>query len=108
VVVSAKAVIELRDVIRVWIEFRAPRKGELTWPVPERCSPEEALEHVLVGRGAWSAGEAGFGYRAFRDMPEFEIEDEVEGLRVRNIVVHVDYVCTEPALNNALLHIKPL
>lgn len=30
---SAKAVIEIRDVIRVWIEFRAPKKGELTWTV---------------------------------------------------------------------------
>jgi hypothetical protein len=110
--VSGKAVVELRDVIHVWIEFRAPKKGELTWAVPADASPEEALEHVIVGRDVWSAGEAGFGYRAFRDVtPEFEIEgmdEDLCDLRVRNIVVHVDYVRSEPALSNVIPHIKLL
>ncbi len=106
---SGNAIVEIRDVIHVWIEFRAPKKGELTWAVPDCCLPEEALEHVLVGRDIWTVGEAGFGYRAFRDVtPEFEIEDEAEDLRVRNIVVHVDFVRTEPQLNNVLPHIKLL
>ncbi len=106
---SAKAAIEIRDVIHVWIEFRAPKKGELTWSVPDCCSPEEALEHVLVGRDVWSSGEAGFGYRAFRDVtPEFEVEDDEEGLRVRNVVVHVEHVRTEPRLNNVIPHVKLL
>lgn len=106
---SQKALVEIRDVIHVWIEFRAPKKGELTWSVPDCLSPEEALEHVLVGRDVWSSGEAGFGYHAFRDVtPEFEVEgDDVEDLRVRNIVVHVDYVRTEPPLNN-IPHVKLL
>lgn len=107
---SAKAAIEIRDVISVWVEFRAPKKGELCWAVPDCCSPAEALEHVLVGRDVWSAGEAGFGYRAPRnDTPEFEFEhaDDVM-LRTRNIVVHVDYVRTEPALNNVTQHVKLL
>jgi len=107
--VSAKALIEIRDVIQVWIEFRAPKKGELTWSVPDCASPEEALEHVLVGRDVWSSGEAGFGYRAHREhTPEFEVEDADEDLRVRNIVVHVDYVRTEPQLNNVIPHVKLL
>jgi hypothetical protein len=104
--VSAKALIEIRDVINVWIEFRAPKKGELMWCVPDCLTPAEALEHVLVGRDVWS-GEAGFGYRARHDQPEFEIEGG-EDLRLRNIVVHVDYVRTEPRLNNAASHIKLL
>lgn len=103
---SAKATIEFRDVIHVWIEFRAPKKGELTWAVPADASPAEALEHVLVGRDMWSAGEAGFGYRAPRDVtPEFE--DECE-FRYRNIVVHVEHVRTEPTLNNVIPYIKLL
>jgi hypothetical protein len=106
---SAKAAIEIHDVIHVWIELRAPKKGELAWSVPDCCSPAEALEHVLVGRDVWSAGEAGFGYRAFRDVtPEFEVEDEVEDLRVRNIVVHVDHVRTEPQLSNVIRYVKLL
>jgi len=103
---SARALIEFRDVIRVWIELRAPKKGELTWSVPADASPEEALEHVLVGRDVWTAGEAGFGYRAFRDnTPEFEDADED---RCRNIVVHVEWMRAEPALNNVIPHIKLL
>jgi hypothetical protein len=107
VVVSAKALVELRDVIRVWIEMRAPKKGELTWAVPVEATPEEALDHVIAGRDDWSAGEAGFGYRAFRDVtPEFEEEDK--DLHLRNIVVHVDYVRTEPDPHNVFPHIKLL
>ena len=106
---SAKAAIEIRDVINVWIEFRAPKKGELTWSVPADASLEEALEHVLVGRDVWSAGEAGFGYRAFRDQtPEFEVDDADEDLRSRNIVVHVEYVRSEPNLRNVIPFIKLL
>lgn len=106
---SAKALVEVRDTLRVWIEFRAPKKGELTWAVPDSSSPEEALEHVLVGRDVWSSGEAGFGYRTFRDVtPEFEVEDEAEDLRVRNIVVHVDHVRTEPPISNVISHVKLL
>ena len=105
---SGNALIEIRDVIRVWIEFRAPKKGELTWAVPDCLTPEEALEHVLVGRDVWSSGEAGFGWRTRRDLPEFEIADEDEDLRFRHIVVHVDYVRTEPRLNNVIPHVKLL
>lgn len=106
---SGKALIELRDTIHVWIEFRAPQKGELTWAVPDRCSPEEALEHVVCGRDNWTSGEAGFGYRARRDVtPEFETDDAEEDLRVRNIVVHVEHVRTEPKLSNVIPYIKLL
>lgn len=106
---SVKALIELRDTIRVWIEFRAPKKGELTWAVPDCCSPEEALEHVVCGRDDWAGGEAGFGYRARRDVtPEFEFDDTEESLRMRNLVVHVEHVRTEPKLNNVIPHIKLL
>jgi len=93
---SSRALVEIHDVLRVWIELRPPRKGELTWSVPEGSTPEEALALVLRERGNWACGEAGFGCRAFRDgMPEFEDtnEDEDEG-RVRNIVVHVEHVQT--------------
>jgi hypothetical protein len=110
--VSVKASIEIRDVIHVWIEFRAPKKGELAWTVPADASPEMALEHVLVGRDVWSAGEAGFGFHASRsNTPEFEDEDEDEGydsLRTRNIVVHVEHVRIEPQLSNVIPHIKLL
>lgn len=103
---SAKATIEIRDVIHVWIEFRVPEKGELTWAVPANATPEEALEHVLVGRDVWSSGQAGFGCWATRDnAPEFE---DCDDQRSRNIVVHVEYVRTEPRLNNVIPHIKLL
>lgn len=108
---SAKAAIEIRDVIRVWIEFRAPKKGELAWAVPAEATPEEALEHMLVGRDDWTGGEAGFGYRARRDMPEFETidqDDDLGDLPTRHIVVHVEHVRTEPTLNNVIPHIKLL
>lgn len=108
---SAKALIELRDVIHVWIEFRAPKKGELMWSVPDCLTPEEALEHVVVGRDVWSSGEAGFGYRARANQPEFEMLDDdadYDDLRTRNIVVHVDHVRTEPKLNNVLPYVKLL
>ena len=106
---SAKAAIEIRDVINVWIEFRAPKKGELTWSVPADTSLEEALEHVLVGRDVWSAGEAGFGYRVCQDMPEFELLDaDDEDLPTRNIVVHVEYVRSEPNLRNVIPFVKLL
>jgi len=107
--VSTKALVEIRDVIHVWIEFRAPKKGELTWAVPDCLSPAEALEHVIVGREVWSAGEAGFGYLTRQDLPEFETERaDGEDLRVRNIVVHVDHVRSEPALSNVIPHVKLL
>lgn len=105
---SAKALIEFRDVIRVWIEFRAPKKGELTWSVPADATPAEALDHVVCGRDDWASGEAGFGYRATRDQPEFELFDEDEDLQSRNIVVHVDHVRTEPLLNNIIPNVKLL
>jgi hypothetical protein len=106
---SAKAAIEFHDVIRVWIEFRAPKKGELTWSVPEGATPEEALELVVCGRDDWASGEAGFGYRAHRVVtPEFEIEDADEDLRCRNIVVHVEHVRTEPKLNHVIPYVKLL
>ena len=108
---SAKAIIEIRDVIHVWIEFRAPKKDDLMWTVPDNLTPAEALEHVVVGRDEWGTGEAGFAYHATRDMPEFETvdDDDEEGpLRFRHIVVHVDYVRTEPQLNNVIPHIKLL
>lgn len=100
---SAKAAIEIRDVISVWIEFRAPKKGELTWSVPADATPEEALEQVLAGRDIWSAGETGFGYRAFVDMSEFD-----RLYASRNIVVHVEYVRTEPKFTNVISHIRLL
>lgn len=106
---SGNAIIEIRDVINVWIEFRAPKKGELMWSVPDCLTPAEALEHVLVGRDVWSSGEAGFGYRTSCDLPEFEVERaDDEDLRVRNIVVHVEYVRSEPPLNSVIPHIKLL
>ena len=109
---SGKALIEIRDVIQVWIELRAPKKGELTWTVPADATAEEALEHVVVGRDVWSSGEAGFGYHAFRDVtPEFEIEEideEFGPMRTRNIVVHVDYVRSEPRLSNVIPFVKLL
>lgn len=105
---SAKALVEFRDVVRVWIEFRAPKKGELTWSVPVDASPEEALAQVVGERDDLASGEAGFGCRTFRDdTPEFEVEDE-ENLSVRNIVVHVEHVGTEPQLSNILSHVKLL
>ena len=108
---NAKALIEFRDVIQVWIEFRAPKKGELTWSVPADATPEEALKHVVVGRDDWTSGECGFGYRARQDMPEFErlhTDDEDEDLPTRNIVVRVEWVRSEPSLNNVMPHIKLL
>lgn len=102
---SAKALFEFRDVIRVWIEFRAPKKGELMWSVPVEASPAEALDHVVCGRDDWSSGEAGFGYRAPADQPAFEGCDDD---RVRNIVVHVEWVRSEPRLNNVIPHVKLL
>jgi hypothetical protein len=117
---SAKALIEFHDVLRVWIEFRAPKKGELAWSVPANATPEEALDHMFCGRDDWSSGEAGFGYRVHRDMPEFEtIDQEVRDARIdegedlgdsptRNIVVHVEHVRTEPHLNNIIPHVKLL
>ena len=106
---SAKAIVEIRDVIHVLVEFRAPKKGELMWAVPANATPEEALEQVLVGRDVWSSGEAGFGYRAYRDEPEFEMLDaDDEDLPTRNIIVHVKYVRSEPSLNNIFPHVKLL
>jgi hypothetical protein len=107
--VSARASIEIRDVIRVWIEFRAPKKSELTWAVPVDAAPEEALEHVLVGRGTWPDGEGGFGYPAPFDLLEFDLFDAADPLsRSRNIVVHVEHLRTEPTLNNVIPYIKLL
>lgn len=108
---SAKAVIEIRDVVRIWIEFRAPKKGDLMWTVPDCLTPAEALEHVVVGRDTVDAGEFGFGYHAHRDMPEFETIDEGDDLgelRYRHVVVHVDHQRTEPSLSNVLPYIKLL
>ena len=51
---SAKALVEVRDTLRVWIEFRAPKKGELTWAVPDSSSPEEALEALRRDRSGIS------------------------------------------------------
>lgn len=112
---NVKALIEIRDVIHIWIEFRAPKKGELMWSVPDCLTPEEALEHVVVGRDVWTSarasGEAGFGYRACTDQPAFEMLDvdaDDADLRTRNIVVHVELVRTEPRLNNVIPYIKLL
>lgn len=112
---TIKAAIEFRDVIRVWIEFRAPKKGELTWAVPVGATPEEALEHVLVGRDSLTCrtlnGVAGFGYHTLCDLPEFEIHDAagfIDAEPTRNIVVHVDHVRSEPTLDNVIPHVRLL
>ena len=102
---STKALVELRDVIHVWIELRAPKKGELMWSVPADATLEEALDHVVCGRDVWSTGEAGYGYRAYNDQPDFEAYDDE---RLRNIVVHVDHVRTEPSPNNIIPYVKLL
>ena len=102
---TAKAAIEIRDTIRVWIEMRAPTKGELTWAVPIESTPEQALDHVMIGRDVWSAGEAGFGYH-LRDAADLDFINEELGMR--HIVVHVEHVRTEPELFNAAAHIKLL
>ena len=102
---SAQALVELRDVIHVRVELRAPKKGELMWSVPADSTIEEALDHVVCGRDVWSAGEAGYGYRARADQPEFEKFDEE---CLRNIVVHVDHVRTEPMSNNIVPYVKRL
>jgi hypothetical protein len=106
--VTVKAAIEIRDVLNVWIEFRAPKKGELSWSVPAGASPQEALEHVLVGRDEWSTGEAGFGYHAHQNMPEFDTLDGDPDFPTRNIIVHVDHVRTEPHLSNVIPLVKLL
>lgn len=102
---SAQALVELRDVIHVRVELRAPRKGELTWSVPANATIEEALDHVICGRDVWSSGEAGFGCYARVDQPEFE---ESDGEHLRNVVVHVDHVRTEPRQNNIVPFVKLL
>ena len=102
---SGKAIIEIRDVLNVWIEFRTPKKGELTWAVPIEATPAEALDHVICGRDVWSSGEAGFGFYAAFEETELHYWAEVG---MRYIVVHVDYVRSEPALSNALPHVKLL
>lgn len=108
---SAKALVEIRDVIHVLVEFRAPKKGELMWRVPEYLTPAEAVDHVVCGRDVWRVGESGFGFFASRDMPEIEVEDDDDGLgdlRYRNLVVHVEYVRTEPDPHNVLPHVRLL
>lgn len=116
---TAKATVEIRDVIHVWIEFRAPRKGELAWAVPASAGPEEALEHVIAGRDDLTrlpGGESGFGYHAPCDLPEFDlsgglIQDEpgtVPDEPSRNIVVHVEHRRTEPPFDTLLSHVRRL
>lgn len=101
-----KALIEFSDVIQVWVEMRPPKRGELAWTVPAEATPAEALDHVVCGRDVWSAGEAGFGYRATCDGAELDFLTEVG---MRNIVVHVEHVRTEPRLdNNVIPHIRLL
>ena len=91
---TAKALVEVHDVVHVWIEFRAPKMLELAWTVPADATPAEALEHLLVGRDALTEGKLGYGFIALDDLPEFsaiEYRDE-EGTHsepTRNIVVHV-------------------
>jgi hypothetical protein len=103
--VSAQALFELHDVIHVRVELRAPKKGDLMWSVPADATIEDALDHVICGRDSWPSGEAGFGYYAQADQPEFETwHDE----RLRNIVVHVDHVRTEPVSNNIVPYVKRL
>ena len=102
---SAQALVELRDVIHVRVELRAPRKGELMWSVPADSTIEQALDHVICGRDVWSSGEAGFGCYTRTDRPEFETDGDE---RLRNIVVHVDHVRTEPRPNNVVPLVKLL
>jgi hypothetical protein len=106
---SAKALFEFNDVIRVWIEFRAPKKGELMWAVPQNATLEEALDHVITGRSSWAEGEAGFGFKTYNDQPEFETLDaDDDELLSRNIVVHVEHVRSEPPLNCVIPNVKLL
>ena len=103
---SGKAIIEIRDTLKVWIEFRAPKKVELTWAVPIESTPAQALDHVICGRDVWSSGEAGFGFYAAA-CGETELDYWAE-VGMRYIVVHVDYVRSEPDLSNAFPHVKLL
>lgn len=84
------AISEVHDVLRVSVELRAPKKGELTWSVPALASADEALKIVISERDEWSAGEAGFGCRAARaQTPAFEQSCD-DGTLLRNIVVRVE------------------
>lgn len=94
---TAKAFVEVHDVVHVWIEFRAPRFLDLAWTVPADATPEEALEHVLTGRDALTEGKLGYGFIACDDLPEFgqtEFRDEsgARHMPTRNIIVHVKYI----------------
>lgn len=92
------ALVEIRDVVRVWIEFRAPRKGDLMWAVPCDATPAEALDEVLCGRDDHRAGIVGFGYFATHNEPEFDdqMSDDPDDW-LRNVVVHVEHVATVPS-----------
>jgi len=92
--------VDIHDVFRVRVEFRAPKTGELAWIVPASLSPQEILQRLLACRdklSRWAAmGVAGFGYHTPCDMPEFEMPDP-EGLSgttemQRNIVIHVEHI----------------
>jgi hypothetical protein len=97
--VTAKALVEVRDVLHVWIEFRAPKFMDMAWTVPADATLEEALDHLLAGRDDLTEGKLGFGFLALDDMPEFaEVEyRDSNGTHIeptRNIVVHVKHVRT--------------
>jgi hypothetical protein len=107
---TAKALIEIHDTIRVWVEMRPPKKGELFWTVPIGLSVEHALDAVIAGRDfpgrvEWERGVAGFG--VVMDCEEADLALMIdEGLE--NITVHVEHARSAPTLGNLQPHIKVL
>jgi len=81
---TAKAIVHVTEVVTVMVEMRAPKTGELGWSVPKEATPEEALDHVLVGRDEVNCGEYGYGWYATSDHNEFDPDYDL-----RDIVVHV-------------------
>lgn len=107
---TAKAIIEIHDTIRVWVEMRPPKKGELFWTVPIGLSVEHALDAVIAGRDfpglvEWDRGTAGFG--AIMECSDADLAFLTDD-GLQNITVHVEHVRSEPTLGNLGPHIKLL
>lgn len=90
---TAKALVEVSDVLTVRVEFRPPKKDEIGWLVTRDTDPKRAVLEVLDGRDCIDAGAFGFGWVADQDYPEFDPvdpDDPFSGGRYVTVIVEYE------------------
>lgn len=90
--VRGGAVVEVRSTMRVRVEMRPPRAGEVAWCVPVTFTPAQALADVIAAAESEvnTGTPHGYGWLTRDNLPDVDLEPDEDGMPMRNITVIVE------------------